>query len=212
MSTRLFVIRHGETDWNRAGRIQGFTDIPLNATGLAQAERVGAALAGEPLAAIYCSDLQRARQTAAAISVRTGTPLIEDAGLRERGFGYFEGHSWDEIAARWPEASQRWRQREPAFAPGDGESLEVFYARCVGALERIARAHAGGDATVAVVAHGGVLDCFYRAATRVALQAPRAWALGNATLNRLLWTGEGFTLVGWNDDQHLQQASLDEAA
>ncbi|MBV8380891.1 MAG: histidine phosphatase family protein [Paucibacter sp.] len=210
MSTQIFAIRHGETDWNRAARIQGHTDIPLNAEGLAQAALVGAALAGESLAAIYSSDLQRARQTADAIAARNGALLFEDAALRERSFGRFEGHCWDEIAANWPEDSRRWRQREPGFAPGGGESLEVFYARCVGALERVARAHEG--AAIAVVAHGGVLDCFYRAATRVDLQAPRAWALGNATINRLLWTGEGFTLIGWNDDHHLQAQNLDEAA
>jgi len=208
--TQLFVIRHGETDWNLASRIQGHTDIPLNSTGLAQAARLGKALADEPLAAVYTSDLQRAYQTGAAIAAQTGAPLIAHASLRERHFGCFEGHSWDEIASNWPEESRRWRQREPGFSPGGGESLEVFYARCVGALEGLARAHEGE--AIAVVAHGGVLDCFYRAATRVELQAARGWALGNATINRLLWTGEGLTLIGWNDDQHLQAQSLDEAA
>lgn len=89
-----------------------------------------------------------------------------------------------------------------------GETLAAFYARCIGTIERIAAAHPGK--TVVIVAHGGVMDCLYRAATRLALDAPRSWTLGNAAINRLLYSPEGFSLIGWNDDAHLQGLSLDE--
>lgn len=209
-ATRLVLIRHGETAWNRATRIQGHTDIPLSPLGLAQAERLAEALADEPLAAIYASDLSRARQTADALARVHELPVRLDAGLRERAFGRFEGLSWDEIAQDFPEDAARWRRREPDFAVGGGESLNSFSARCLDAARRAAAAHPG--ASIALVAHGGVLDCLYRAATRVALAAPRSWQLGNATINRLLATTEGFTLVGWNDDRHLAGLTADDVA
>ena len=133
-----------------------------------------------------------------------------DAGLRERAFGRFEGLSWEEIARAHPEDAARWRRREPDFAVGGGESLVAFNARCLDAARRATAAHPG--ACIALVAHGGVLDCLYRAATRASLEAPRSWQLGNATINRLLATADGFTLVGWNDDRHLAGLSADDSA
>lgn len=209
-ATRLILIRHGETAWNRATRIQGHTDIPLNSVGLTQAERLAQALVDEPLAAIYSSDLARARQTAEALARVQGLDVRLDAALRERAFGRFEGLSWDEITQRYPEDAARWRRREADFDVGGGESLAVFSARCRAAVLRIAAAHPGQS--IAIVAHGGVLDCLYRAATGVALDAPRSWQLGNAAINRLLAAGGGLTLVGWNDDQHLAGLGADDPA
>lgn len=208
-STRIFAIRHGETAWNRDTRIQGQLDIGLNERGRAQALAVAEALRGEPLAAIYSSDLERARDTAQAIANTTGAPLHLDVALRERAFGHFQGKTWDEIATNWPEDAQRWRQRDLTFAPGGGESLPVLYERCVSAVERLAAAHPGE--AICVVAHGGVMDCLYRAGMRLTLQAPRTWLLGNATINRLLYSPEGLLVTGWNDDLHLAHLSLDEA-
>ena len=209
-ATRLVLIRHGETAWNRAARIQGHTDIPLSPLGLAQAERLAEALADEPLAAIYSSDLSRARQTAEALARVRRLPIQFDVALRERSFGRFEGMSWTEIDLAFPEDAARWRRREPDFAVGGGESLNVFNARCLAATRRAAAAHPGQN--IALVAHGGVLDCLYRAATQVALDAPRSWQLSNATINRVLATDEGFTLIGWNDDRHLAALGADDVA
>lgn len=208
--TRILVVRHGETAWNKDIRIQGHLDIPLNEMGLRQAERLAEALTGEGIDQIYSSDLGRARQTAEAVARITGAPLQLDAALRERAFGSFEGSTWDEIATRWPEESQRWRQRDLDFSPGGGESLPVFYERCVPAVMRLAQAHPGQ--TVLIVAHGGVLDCLYRAGRGLSLEAPRSWVLGNATINRLLYSPEGLNVVGWNDDLHLANLSLDEVS
>lgn len=211
VSTRILAIRHGETAWNRESRIQGHLDIPLNGVGRAQARRVGAALQGEAVAAIYASDLARARETAEAVAASTGASLQLDARLRERAFGRFEGLTWQEIGERWPEDSERWRRREPGFAVGGhGESLEQFYARCLAAVTGMAAAHPGQ--TIAIVAHGGVMDCLYRAGSRQSLQAARSWTLGNATINRLLYSAEGLSIVGWNDDLHLDGLGLDEIA
>ena len=204
--TRLFVLRHGQTAWNAEMRIQGQLDITLNDTGRGQAARLGQALAGEDLAAVYSSDLQRALATAQAVVAATGAPLHTDRLLRERGFGRFEGHLYAEIARDWPDEAERWHRREAGFGPGGGEVLQSFYERCVDTVCALAAPHAGQ--TIAIVAHGGVLDCLYRAAVGVALDAPRSWQLGNATINRLLFNGEGLSLVGWNDTGHLEGGPL----
>jgi len=207
--TRIIAIRHGETAWNVDTRIQGQLDVPLNETGRWQARRLGQAIAEEPIAAVYASDLARARETAQAIAAVSGRPVFDEPGLRERAFGGFEGYTWQEIETRWPDQSERWRRRDLDFAPGgDGESLRDFYARCVAVATHLAAAHPGQ--TIALVAHGGVMDCLYRAAARIDLQAPRSWKLGNASINRLLYTPEGFTLIGWSDTQHLDE-TLDES-
>jgi probable phosphoglycerate mutase len=200
--TRVVAIRHGETAWNAEQRLQGHTDIGLNERGQEQARRLARALEGEDFAAVYASDLSRAFATAQAFAEPAGLTVRPDTGLRERAFGLFEGHTYGEIEQRWPDGALRWRQRDPQFAPEGGESLETFQARCVATVSRLAAAHAGQS--IAVVAHGGVLDALYRAATRAGLSAPRTWALGNASVNRLLHTDEGFVLVGWNDSRHLE--------
>ncbi len=200
-ATRIVLLRHGQTAWNAESRIQGQLDLPLDATGLWQAERLALALQGEGIQVMVSSDLQRARQTAAPLAATLGLTVQQDAALRERGFGRFEGHTYADIEAQWPDETLRWRLREPDFGPGGGEPLQAFYDRSVQAVQALAERHAG--LTLAVVAHGGVLDCLYRAANRVDLRAPRTWQVANATINRLLWTPEGFSLVGWNDAGHL---------
>lgn len=209
-ATRIIAIRHGETAWNVDTRIQGHLDIPLNDTGRWQARRLGAALAGESLGAIYASDLGRAYQTAQAVAEVAGLPVVPDAGLRERAFGLFEGRTFAEIEASWPDQALRWRKRDPAFEPEGGESLLRFRLRIVETLDRLAARHMGEQ--IVLVGHGGVMDVLYRAATGQELQAPRTWALGNAAINRLLWTDQGLTLVGWADTTHLDDAALDEVS
>lgn len=207
-ATRIIAIRHGETAWNVDTRIQGHLDIPLNDTGLWQARQAAQALAGEPVDAIYSSDLQRAWATAQAIASTTGAPISPDLGLRERSFGMMQGLTFAEIEARHPEQARRWRQREPAFAPEGGESLITLRERITATTTRLASRHPGG--LIVLVAHGGVLDVLYRAATGQELQAPRTWQLTNAAINRLLWTDSGLSLVGWADTQHLEAGGRDE--
>lgn len=210
LSTRIIAIRHGETAWNVDTRLQGHLDIELNATGRQQARRVAQALAHESISAIYSSDLLRAWDTARAIAEATGQPLHAHAGLRERGFGVLQGKTYAEIEAAWPEQSLRWRNRDPLWAPDGGESLVAVRARISQTASELAARHLGEQ--IVLVAHGGVLDALYRIATGQELQAPRSWQLGNAAINRLLWTPDGLTLVGWSDTRHLEDSALDEAS
>jgi probable phosphoglycerate mutase len=204
--TRVLAIRHGETAWNVDGRIQGQLDVPLNDMGRWQVHRLALALADEAIDAVYASDLLRAMETAQAVARGCGDPIVADAGLRERGFGVFEGLSYAQINERWPELAERWRRRDPEFGAPGGETLDQFYARSIATATRLAEAHPGQ--TIALVSHGGVMDCLYRAAARVALDAPRSWQLGNAAINRLLYTPQGFTLVGWSDTFHLDDDDM----
>lgn len=202
--TRVFVLRHGQTAWNAERRLQGQLDVALDDTGRWQAAQLAQALAGEDLAAIYSSDLQRAHATALALAGATGLPVRTHPGLRERGFGRLEGLSYAEVEARFPVDALHWRQRDLRFAPGGGETLPDFQQRCVPVVASLAAAHPGQ--AIAVVAHGGVLDCLYRAAAGIALDAPRTWQLNNATINRLLYSGADAVVVGWDDHQHLEPA------
>ncbi len=205
--TRIIAVRHGETAWNVDTRIQGQLDVPLNPRGHWQAQRAASALAHDDIAAIYSSDLSRALQTAQHIGQPHGIRPHTHTGLRERGFGAFEGQTFAQIEERWPQQALAWRKRVPDFAPQGGESLLSFRERVHATVQELAVLHPGQQ--VLWVAHGGVLDVLYRLATGQELSSPRTWQLGNATINRLLWNGEHLSLVGWDDDTHLQNADDD---
>ena len=210
-TTRIIAVRHGETAWNADTRIQGQRDIPLNEKGQWQARRAAQVLvhADEPLAAIYSSDLARARDTARSIAQAYGLPVGTDPRLRERGFGAFEGKTFVELEQQFPLDTARWRVRDPAWAPPGGETLVMLGARVRVAINELAQRHLGEQ--IVLVAHGGVLDMLYRIATGQGVDAPRTWELGNASINRLLWSPQGLGLVGWSDTRHLEPGWRDEA-
>jgi probable phosphoglycerate mutase len=213
-ATRILAIRHGETAWNVDTRIQGQLDIGLNDTGMWQAQCVGRALGDEDIHTIYSSDLERAFQTAHAIAhapTRTQPlPLIPTPALRERHFGHLQGLTWATIETDWPADAKLWRARDPHWSPKGGESLLVLRERIARCVDKLASQHLG--AQIALVAHGGVMDVLYRLATQQDIQAPRTWHLGNAAINRLLWTPQGLSLVGWGDVSHFESTSRDESS
>jgi probable phosphoglycerate mutase len=135
-------------------------------------------------------------------------PLEAHASLRERHFGAFEGLTFAELDEKHVDAARRWRTREPDFAPDGGETLLAFHQRCVDAITRLARRHPGSH--IAVVAHGGVLDAMYRAGSRVPLEQSRSWHIGNASIHRMLLATEGWSIVGWNDEFHLDESRSDD--
>jgi probable phosphoglycerate mutase len=211
-ATRIIAIRHGETAWNAAHRLQGHVDIPLNEHGRAQAQAVARALteddsgAGSAIAAVYASDLARAFETGRAIAETAHAPITAVRDLRERSFGDWEGRSYAELSVAFPAEAERWRTRDPEWSPpGAAENLLQFRERIQRTVQGIAAQRLGEQ--IVIVAHGGVLDVIHRLAVGLDIQAPRTWELGNAAINRLLWTPEGgLTLVGWNDARHLESA------
>lgn len=206
--THLIVIRHGETAWNRERRLQGQIDIPLNDTGRAQARALAEALTGEPIDAVYSSDLGRAMETATPLAQALGLRVRAEPRLRERCYGALENMTYAEVAEKRPEDFARWQARVPDFAPPGGESLREFHERAVEAALSVARRHPGER--IAVVAHGGVLDCLYREATGMTLEAPRQHELLNASVNRLRCDSANLTLLQWADVSHLEALTLDE--
>lgn len=208
MKTEIILIRHGETSWNAARRLQGHTDIALNPEGERQARLLGESLQDDPLAAIIASDLQRATQTAQAVANWHALPVQMDEALRERCFGGFEGLNYDEIARRYPLEFAAWQAREPdsPMPPGEteGETFRQFYERCMDAFAVWAKRYPGQ--TIALVAHGGVLECAYRAALGIGLGTPRKFHVYNASINRLSWQDGKLTLRTWGDCAHLESA------
>ena len=157
----FYLVRHGQTDWNRAGKIQGTTDIPLNETGRKQAEQLATVLkerSGYPaktrIDAVYASPLARAFQTAEILAKEEKLPLRRLTGLRERDFGCWEGKSWQQVEAEYPDEFHLWREQPMVGIPSGGESRKSCEARSERAIRQILEETAG-DAVI--VAHGGIL-------------------------------------------------------
>lgn len=205
--TRICLVRHGETSWNAGKRIQGQIDIPLSALGHAQARAAGNALKDEGFAAIYSSDLTRARQTAEALAHLARLPVQAHPGLRERHYGIFQGLTYAECEVRHPAAYACHKSRDPRFAPAGGESLLAFAGRLAQTFDAIVRRHAGE--TVAIFTHGGVLDIAYRQAAGQSLLAPRDFAIPNCGINWIEVEAGCWTLLSWAERSHLDKP-LDE--
>ena len=151
---KLYLIRHGQTDWNVAGKIQGCHDIPLNATGKRQAEYLAEGMSRRPVTHIFSSPQKRALETAQAIAGRQGVGVTALSGLREVEFGGWEGLTWKEIEAKDPERYAKWVETPAKVTPPGGESRAQIMERVGAAVEEILAA-AKGD--VAVVSHGAAL-------------------------------------------------------
>ena len=205
--TELTFIRHGETDWNRQQRFQGQIDVPLNANGQAQAAALAARLGTDAAPdALFSSDLQRARQTAAPLALAWALPVQPLAGVREQGFGVLEGLDVPTIQSRHPELWSQWLAHRADFALPGGESLRQFHARVLAAVQALAQAHAGRRVTV--VTHGGVLDMLWRSAHGLPLDGQRSCAIPNTGINRLRWHDGRLAIEAWADDTHLAEAPL----
>ena len=201
LMTQLILIRHGETLWNTERRMQGQRDSPLTERGVWQAQQLGERLKTQPFDALYSSDLPRAYRTAQSIAAVTGHDIIRDERLRERHFGIFEGLTQQEMESKSPQAYQQFMSRDAQYAVPGGESPADFFARCLAALEDLAHRHA--DSTIAVVTHGLVLDCAYRAASGLALEAQRPVPLVNASLNWFAIEAGRWSAGRWGDADHL---------
>jgi 2,3-bisphosphoglycerate-dependent phosphoglycerate mutase len=206
--TELILVRHGETDWNREGRMQGHLDIPLSLTGLRQAEALAERLAGETFNALFSSDLARARLTAEQVARRTGHRIVTDPRLRERHLGVLQACTADESARLHPEAYAAFRGGSADYVIPGGESARSFFSRVIAALTEIAQRLAGSR--VVVVSHGGVLDALYRHASGQGPEGPRAVRLLNASLNAFRFEVGRWSILAWGDVGHLSGGSRDE--
>ncbi len=204
MTTRLCIVRHGETAWNAEHRVQGQLDIPLNEIGLRQAQAVGRTLKDERFDAIYSSDLVRARQTAQPSANLFSMKILLEKDLRERHYGIFERLTYAEVKVRYPEDYARFEARDPEYAFRTGERLKDFSARSIAVISRIVNEHE--DENILVFTHGGVLDKLYRFITGLPLSAERNFGIPNAGLNRVELTPSGWQIRSWADAAHLERA------
>lgn len=201
-ATVIWLVRHGETDWNASMRVQGSTDIPLNATGRRQAERVADRLVHAGVSAIYCSPLTRTAETAEPLARALRMGIQVEPTIAERRYGVFQGLTPDEIALRYPEAYARWQARDTAFAPRGGESMQDFRQRVRDGFAGIAASHPGE--TVAVFSHGGVADMVYRLAHAIDLSQQRKWPVPNAGIHHLRICQDDILVLTWGLVDHLQ--------
>ncbi len=207
-TTRICIVRHGETDWNLERRLQGQLETDLNAAGRVQAEATARGLAQHVFAALYSSDLRRTLQTAALLAQQQGLDVLPETGLRERHYGIFQGRTAAELACDYPDAHARFLARDPGYDFEHGESLQCFAARVSATIERITALHTGQ--TLLLVTHGGVLDIVYRRATGRGLSSPRDFSVPNAALNWIEVSREGWHLSAWADRGHLER-TLEQA-
>ena len=213
IETNLFFIRHGQTDWNQERRIQGQTDIPLNAEGLEQAERLCHFVhqSNSELkqltqsSVIYSSPLQRAVETAAPLANFLKTPVTPLEALQERHFGFIQGKTYPELEAQMPAESRMINERDPEFRPSGGESLIDLRTRVQSLLALLLTKHAGE--TLICFTHGGVLDMIYREATQTSVDAKRTWDIPNAGVNQVVHLhGDSplWQVKSWAFIKHLQ--------
>ncbi|WP_434513651.1 histidine phosphatase family protein [Dechloromonas sp. ARDL1] len=206
--TRICLVRHGETEWNAERRIQGHIDIGLNETGRRQAVAAGRWLKRAGIVALYSSDLKRAWTTAESIGAEIGLLPKAVPEMRERRYGVFEGLTYDEARARYPDGYGAFEGRNAEYAFENGESLKAMFARVTDKLKAIAAGHPGQN--VAVVLHGGVLDVINRFVRGNPLEMPRDFLIPNAGINWVSVADGVWHLDAWGETGHLEQGALDE--
>ncbi|NPV56099.1 MAG: histidine phosphatase family protein [Anaerolineae bacterium] len=181
----LWLVRHGETDWNNAGRIQGHTDIPLNENGRKQARKAAQRLAEQRFDAAYASDLSRARETAEIIAAAHGLPVQTDPRLRERSHGSLEGYFYQDIRLKHPDLIEALRADPVCTSMPGGESVADTAARMAAAADDLAARHPGGVLLVAT--HGLSLATLYCLANDLPLSRVREYIPENTAVIVIHW-------------------------
>ena len=212
---RTIWIRHGETIWNKESRFQGHLDIPLSTTGIEQAQRLAqrwerfhAQAAHWRMAGLYSSDLSRAFDTATPLAQVMNLPLQTEPAIRERNYGICAGLTAAEMAVQRPEHYPILNQRLIDAELPEGETLQYFFDRVVGAASQLAERHHGQS--IVLVAHGGVLDCVYRRAKQLPLNQKRGWLLLNTSINIVDIGPDTWEIMHWGDVKHLDTEARDE--
>jgi broad specificity phosphatase PhoE len=199
---KLYLIRHGETDWNADGRIQGHTDVELNERGLEQARRLAARIPEEgAFEAIYASPLRRAYRTAELVGEALKLPVTADARLLERSLGQLEGLTMSDIQEKFPEVYRAWHQGGTRPHIPDEESRELFAQRTREFIRDVRAKH--GDGRVLAITHGGTITMLLMMGLNLEAEHPLPFHIDNASLNILQWGERGVRLRLLNDTCHL---------
>jgi broad specificity phosphatase PhoE len=203
--TRMILVRHGQTEWNRVERFRGRADVPLNAMGLAQAEATGERVAAQwTPSAVYASPLSRAHATAQAIARHFSLPVQPHSGLLDIDYGEWQGLTPDEVKLRWPEMHEAWFSLpHTACIPG-GETLDDLRARGMDMVRALAAEHSGQ--TIVLVGHTVINRVILLAI--MGLGNDRFWRLRQDTCAINVFEAEDreFTILSLNDTCHLRGA------
>jgi broad specificity phosphatase PhoE len=183
----LVLVRHGQTDWNVEGRWQGQADAPLNARGREQAARAAVELRGFDFAALYSSDLSRARETAQIIGATLGLPVVLEPRLREINLGAWQGMLSADIQAQYPAEFERWHQAPLAARPPGGEDIHALARRVLEAINKIAARHVGQR--VCIVAHELPIAIVLCRTRGLGLESLRAMIPENGRWEQVIWKG-----------------------
>jgi 2,3-bisphosphoglycerate-dependent phosphoglycerate mutase len=210
-TTRLTIVRHGETEWNVAMRLQGKQDSKLTKLGLSQAKHAAQALKHRKFDMLISSDQGRAIDTANQINVYHGLQLQLSSNLRERNFGIMEGLTRDEVKVKYPEVHEGYMKRKSNYQIPDGESLVQFYSRVTEELIRIVNQLTGHH--ILIVTHGGVLDCTMRMVFGISLDVRRNFSIYNASINTFTFMDGHWDLDEWGNTEHFRGTGvMDELA
>ena len=207
MITTLVLIRHGETEWNRDGRIQGHLDSALTTIGIAQAEACAMRLQTENLEQVIASDLPRVKHTADILVAGRNLPIQFGPEFRERAYGIGEGMTFAELDAIHPEMYSSLRTTDPDFTVEGGESRRQFHDRIIRAMWQVVADHSGKR--ILVVTHGGVLGVIYRWLYKLPIATAYKVEIPNVAYNRVSFCGGVWTLEAWADVDHLTDRTFD---
>ncbi len=199
----FYCVRHGESDYNSEGRIQGQADVGLSDLGRRQALALADALAEHRPDAIYASPLRRALNTAEPVAKRLGMHVETDSRLMELNAGVFQEVLSNELPARFPEAWERWRSQDPDFAIPQGESRRDLMIRGRAVFEDL---RARGHDQVAVISHGGLLSAVFKSLLEIPA-ARNPFTLYNASISILTWD-EHIKLLVVNRTDHLERGAV----
>ena len=203
--TQIYLVRHGQTQWNKEQVFRGTTDVPLNESGQEEARLTGEALRDRPIRAVYTSPLVRASETAAAIARIHGLEVQTLQGLTDLSFGEWQGVPHSTVMERYPDLYRQWLEEPHRVTFPGGDDITTLQSRAVKAVKETASSHP--EQTIVMVSHrvvNRVLICGL-----VGIDLSLFWQIGQdtAAINTLTWSKERFILVCLNDTCHLREVS-----
>jgi 2,3-bisphosphoglycerate-dependent phosphoglycerate mutase len=207
MTTTVIAVRHGETEWNKAGKQQGHLNSNLTELGIRQAHAIADGLLKFSIDGFYCSDLGRAVQTAAIISPKIGKEFNLDMRLREQNLGILQGLTRTAFQAQFPEEYSQLENNDPDYRIPGGESIRDRFVRCTNCIEDFSKAYPGKS--ILIVTHGGVLVSCIQKALCIPLTQKRTFSLLNGSMNVFSLSEQmEWRLEIWGDRNHMQSHNL----
>ena len=206
METELFLIRHGETKWNRELKFQGHADPGLNERGIEQAQTTAQFFANHCFDRFYSSDLKRAEQTAEIIAAPHKLPILSLKDLREINYGHWEGQTYRQLWAKDPQGMEKWSNNPLAINPPAGEALDDFQSRVVNSFLSLIKDSAGKK--VVVVGHGGTIMVYLAYLLQMPLRLCYRFQLDNLGISRVIFYDQGPIIKMINNTGHLKNTCI----